>query len=80
MSGPLPPATEDLVSDAGVAIKWSVPEVLEAGAKLVLAPAYSLHVPELFLAEFGNILSKTDRILKVPELTVEKVAESWVSR
>ena len=84
MSVPLPPAigvhltspprpvTADLVIDAGVAIKWYVPEILEAEAKRVLDPLYSLHVPELFFAEFGNILWKKARVLKVPEITVEE--------
>ena len=74
MSGPMPPGlvTTDLVIDAGVAIKWYVPEVLEVEAKCVLDPSYSLHVPELFFAEFGNILWKKARILKVPEITVEE--------
>ena len=84
MSGPLPPATgvhltsppglvaADLVIDAGVAIKWYLPEVLEAEAKRVLDPSYALHVPELFFAEFGNILWKKARGLKVPEITVQE--------
>jgi predicted nucleic acid-binding protein len=72
MSGLPSPATADVVIDAGVAIKWYVPEVLEAEAKRVLDPLYSLHVPELFFPEFGNILWKKARVLKVPEITVEE--------
>jgi predicted nucleic acid-binding protein len=84
MSGPMPPATAahrmsppglvtaDFVIDAGIAIKWYVPEVLEAESKRVLDRSYSLHVPELFFAEFGNILWKKARVLKVPEITVQE--------
>ncbi len=38
----------------------------------VLDPSYSLHVPELLFAEFGNILWKKARVLKVPEITVQE--------
>jgi predicted nucleic acid-binding protein len=62
----------DLVVDAGVAIKWYVPEVHEAEAKRLLDPAYTLHVPELFFPEFGNIVWKKARLLKVPEITVDE--------
>jgi len=64
--------TADLVIDAGITIKWYVPEILEAEAKRVLDQSYSLHVPELFFAEFGNILWKKARVLKVPEITVQQ--------
>jgi predicted nucleic acid-binding protein len=84
MTGPLPAGTApdpagstsvgpiDLVVDAGVAIKWYVPEVHEAEAKRVLDPAYSLHVPDLFYPEFGNIVWKKACLLKVPEITVDE--------
>ncbi len=38
----------DFVVDAGVAIKWYVPEIHEREAKRFLDPTYMLHVPELF--------------------------------
>jgi predicted nucleic acid-binding protein len=57
------------VIDAGVAIKWYVPEVHEAEAKRFLDPAIRLHVPELFYPEFGNIVWKKARLLKAPEIT-----------
>jgi hypothetical protein len=46
----------DLVVDAGGAIKWYVPEIHEREAKWFLDPAITLHVPELFFPEFGNIV------------------------
>jgi predicted nucleic acid-binding protein len=63
-------APMDLVVDAGVALKWYVPEPFEAEAKRLLDPACALHVPELFFAEFGDIVWKKARLLKTPELTV----------
>ncbi len=62
----------DLVVDAGVAIKWYIPEVHEAEAKRLLSPTSTLHVPELFFPEFGSIVWKKVRLLKVPELTEEE--------
>ena len=62
----------DLVVDAGVAIKWYVPEIHEREAKRFLDPAHTLHVPDLFFPEFGNILWKKARLLKVPEITEEE--------
>ncbi len=69
MSAAPTPAASKLVIDAGVAIQWYVPEPHEAEAKRLLDPAYTLHVPELFLPEFGNIVWKKVRRLKAPELT-----------
>jgi len=66
---PSPSGTIDFVVDAGVAIKWYVPEVHEADAKGLLDPAFTLHVPELFFPEFGSIVWKKARLLKVPEIT-----------
>ena len=62
----------DFVVDAGVAIKWYIPEVHEAEAKRLLSPTVTLHVPELFFPEFGSIVWKKARLLKVPELTEEE--------
>ena len=59
----------DFVVDAGVAIKWYVPEIHEKEAKRFLDPTYTLHVPELFFPELGNILWKKARLLKVSEIT-----------
>jgi predicted nucleic acid-binding protein len=62
----------DFVVDAGIAIKWYIPEIHEREAKRFLDPAYTLHVPDLFFPEFGNILWKKARLLKVPEITAEE--------
>jgi predicted nucleic acid-binding protein len=65
----------DLVVDAGVATKWYVPEIHEREAKRFLDPAFTLHVPDLFFLEFGNIVWKKARLLKVPEITAEEGRE-----
>jgi predicted nucleic acid-binding protein len=62
----------NLVVDAGVAIKWYVPEIHEGEAKRLLDPIFTLHVPELFFPEFGSIIWKKSRLLKAPELTEEE--------
>ncbi len=54
-----------LVLDASVAVKWYIPEDRSASAVQVLEAAQrgdaSLHVPDLFYAEFGNVLWKKVR-------------------
>ena len=46
------------VVDACVAIKWFVPEIHKEAARRLRNPSYQLHVPNLFLVEFGNIVCK----------------------
>jgi predicted nucleic acid-binding protein len=46
------------VVDASVAVKWYVPEAHSGKASRLLAPEHDLHVPELFIPEFGNVLWK----------------------
>ena len=46
------------VVDASVAVKWYVPEVFEQEATNVLKGRHDLHVPELILPEFSNIIWK----------------------
>jgi len=46
------------VVDASVAIKWYVPEILEREASNFLREKYDLHVPELILPEFSDIIWK----------------------
>jgi predicted nucleic acid-binding protein len=62
----------DFVVDAGVAIKWYVPELHDAEAKRVLDPAFTLHVPELFYPEFGIVVWKKACVRKPPEITVDE--------
>jgi predicted nucleic acid-binding protein len=47
-----------LIVDANVAIKWFLPEIHKNEALRLLNPVYSLHVPNLFLLEFGNVVAK----------------------
>jgi predicted nucleic acid-binding protein len=46
------------VVDASVGIKWYVPEVYDADARRLQAPAHELHVPTLWDVETANILWK----------------------
>jgi len=46
------------VVDASVAVKWYLPEIHSEAARRVRNPAYYLHVPDLFLLEFGNVVCK----------------------
>jgi predicted nucleic acid-binding protein len=63
------------VVDAGVAIKWYVPETYDAEAKRFLDPAFTLHVPDLFYPEFGNVVWNKACLLKPPEMTVDEGRE-----
>jgi predicted nucleic acid-binding protein len=47
-----------LIVDANVAIKWFLPEIHKNEALRLLNPLSSLHVPNLFLLEFGNVVVK----------------------
>ena len=49
------------VVDASVAVKWYVPEVFEQEATRLLKGRHDLHVPELILPEFSNIIWKKVR-------------------
>lgn len=61
-------STTDFVVDAGVAIKWYVPEPHGVEAKRFLDSGFSLHVPELFFPEFVSIVWKKARVLDPPEI------------
>ncbi|MFZ5863659.1 MAG: type II toxin-antitoxin system VapC family toxin [Nitrospirota bacterium] len=50
------------VVDASVAAKWFIPEVHSDAALRLFEGDHSLAVPDLFLAEFGNILWKKTRL------------------
>ena len=50
------------VVDASVAAKWFIPEAHSAAALRLFESDHSLTVPDLFLAEFGNILWKKVRL------------------
>ena len=51
--------------DASVAIKWYLPEIHADAALACLDDKYHLHVPDLFHAEFGNILWKKCRVEEI---------------
>lgn len=48
------------VVDASVAIKWFLLEIHNEAALRLQHPDHSLHIPGLFLLEFGNILCKKE--------------------
>ena len=49
------------VVDSSVAIKWYFPEIHTEVAGLLLNPTYQLHVTQLFLLEFINVVCKKRR-------------------
>jgi predicted nucleic acid-binding protein len=63
------------VIDASVAIKWFVPEILEAEAKRWLDPSFMLSAPDLLLPEFGNILWKKVRRKELAEAEAKRIAD-----
>lgn len=71
------------VLDASVAVKWYVPEVHGDLALKVLeahqAGSLALHVPDLFLAEAGNILWKKVRRAELSEREMEEISRSLLS-
>ena len=50
-----------VVVDASVAVKWFLPEVSSANARMLLDLDYQLLAPELLWAELGNVLWKRQR-------------------
>jgi predicted nucleic acid-binding protein len=71
------------VLDASVALKWYVPEVHSDRALQVLesyqAGNLALHVPDLFLAEAGNILWKKVRRGELLERDMEEISRALLS-
>lgn len=49
------------VVDAGVAIKWFIPESHSEAARRLRPLRYWLHVPAFFVLEVGNVLAKKVR-------------------
>jgi predicted nucleic acid-binding protein len=64
----------EYVIDASVAIKWFVPEILEAAAKRWLDPSHILYAPDLLASEFGNILWKKTRQKEITEVEAKRIA------
>jgi predicted nucleic acid-binding protein len=50
-----------VVVDASVAVKWFLPEVSSANARLLLALDYQLLAPDLLWAELGSVFWKRQR-------------------
>lgn len=49
------------VLDASVSVKWYIPEIYEQEATRLLKGGHRIHVPELVLPEFSNIIWKKVR-------------------
>ena len=68
------------VIDASVALKWYVPEVHHDRALRLLERqrqgALDFHVPDLFLAETGNILWKKRRTGELDRPDMRRIAEA----
>lgn len=67
------------VVDASVAVKWYVPEVHSDEAERLLDAAHDLHVPDLIVPEFGNIIWKK---IGRRELTVQqgrKIIDAFIA-
>lgn len=64
----------EYVIDAGVAIKWFVPEILEAEAKRWLDPSHILYAPDLLPSECGNILWKKARLKEITWAEASRIA------
>jgi predicted nucleic acid-binding protein len=63
----------EYVVDASVAVKWFVPEVLEAEAKRFLDPNNVLFAPDLLPSEFGNILWKKVRRGEITDAEAQRI-------
>jgi len=71
------------VLDASVAVKWYVPEVHSEKALSLLEAQRSadlaIHVPDLFLAEAGNILWKKVRRGEISERDAGEISRALLS-
>ena len=56
-----------------MAIKWFVPEILEAEAKRWIASSHTLYAPDLLPSEFGNILWKKARLKEITETEASRI-------
>ncbi len=71
------------VVDASVAIKWYVPEAHSEKALRLLAlqqaGSLSLHVPDLFVSESGNILWKKVRTGELERPEAQRIAQALLA-
>ena len=65
------------VVDAGVAVKWFVPEIHSEHALRLLRKRFDLQAPELIQAEFGNILWKKCRAGEFDGTTAGKILDTF---
>ena len=65
------------VVDAGVAVKWFLPEIHSEHALRLLRKRIALQAPELILAEFGNILWKKCRAGELDGTTAGEILDNF---
>lgn len=68
------------VVDASVAVKWYVPEIFEQEATRLLSARHDLHVPELILPEFSNIIWKKIRRSELSAAEGSKIVNALVRK
>lgn len=68
------------VVDASCAIKWYVPEIYEQEATRLLKGKHRLHVPELILPEFSNIVWKKVRRGELTEAEGERIITTFARK
>ena len=68
------------VVDAGVAVKWFVPEIHSAPALRLLRKRFDLQAPELIRVEFGNILWKKCRAGEFDGTTAGEILDNFKRR
>jgi predicted nucleic acid-binding protein len=72
-------ATDRVVVDASVAVKWYVPEVGSERAARLLGGGARLLAPELIVAEFGNVLWKKVERRELSDDEATTIAETFLS-
>lgn len=68
------------VIDASVAAKWYVPENYEQEATTLLKGRHELHVPELILPEFSNIIWKKARRGELSEAEGSRIVSAFARK
>jgi predicted nucleic acid-binding protein len=66
------------VVDAGVAVKWYVPEIHSIAAEKLLSGSIDLHAPDLILPEFGNIIWKKIRRTEITDGRGKQIIEAFL--
>ena len=66
------------VVDAGVAVKWYLPEIHSGHALRLLRKRFDLQAPELIQAEFGNILRKKCRAGEFEDTTAGEILDIFM--